>query len=86
MLLADALRGAAIVAWLICLACLSPAIGRILRRQSRYLDPVWGIVFLLALNRLSFLFRVHAVLSYTTALILALVMGAGSVWYQKHDR
>ncbi len=86
MLLADALRGAAVGAWLICLGCLSPAVARIFRRRGRYLDPVWGIVFLLALNRLSFLFRVHAVLSYTTALILALVMGAGSLWYQKHDR
>jgi lipopolysaccharide export LptBFGC system permease protein LptF len=86
MLLTDALRAAAIVAWLICLACLSPAVGRMFTRRSLYLDPVWGIVFLLALNRLSFLFRINAILSFTTAFILALVMGAGSIWYQKHDR
>jgi len=80
------LRAASVPAWLFCLACLSPAVWRLLRGRGRYYDPVWAVVFLLTLNRLSFLFSVSAEMSHATALVLALVMGAWSLWYQKRDR
>lgn len=81
----DILRMAAIPAWLLCLACLSPAVARILQRKGRSLDPIWGVVFLLAVNRLSFLARVSIELSHITAIVLALAMAAISIGYQRHD-
>jgi uncharacterized membrane protein YoaK (UPF0700 family) len=86
MLLADALRGAALVAWLFCLACLSPAVWRIMRRRGRYLDPIWGLVFMLAINRLTFIARVSLEASHITAALLALAMGAVTLSFQRHDR
>jgi hypothetical protein len=56
---ADIPQPASVGAWLLCLACLSPAVWRIARRRARSLDPIWGVVFLLAVNRLSFLFHVE---------------------------
>ena len=73
-------------AWLICLACLSPAVWRIARARARSLDPIWGLVFLLSLNRLSFLLHISAALSHATAFALALAMAALSTSYQQHDR
>lgn len=86
MLLADALRGAALVAWVFCLICLLPAIWRIGWRRSRYLDPIWGTVFLLALNRLTFIARVSLEFSHLTAAALAIGMGALALSFQRHDR
>lgn len=82
----DVLRVAGLPAWFVCLGCLLPAVIRLLRGKGRYLDPIWGIVFLLALNRVSFLLRISAEVSHATAIALALVMGSGSLWYQMHDR
>lgn len=73
------------IAWLICLLALMPAIVRLLVGKGRYLDPIWGIVFLLAVNRLTFLFSISRPLSHLTALILALVMAYFARWYQRHD-
>ncbi|WP_277969317.1 hypothetical protein [Sphingomonas echinoides] len=86
MLLADALRGAALCAWLFCLACLSPAVWRILRRRGRYLDPIWGLVFMLAVNRVTFIARVSFETSHITAILLAIAMGAVTLSFQRHDR
>ncbi|WP_242137389.1 hypothetical protein [Sphingomonas sp. TREG-RG-20F-R18-01] len=86
MLLADALRGAALCAWLFCLACLSPAVWRILRRRGRYLDPIWGLVFMLAINRVTFITRLSLELSHLTAGLLAIAMGAVTLSFQRHDR
>ena len=86
MLLADALRGAALVAWLFCLACLSPAVWRIMRRRGRYLDPIWGLVFMLAVNRVTFIARVSFETSHITAILLAIAMGAVTLSFQRHDR
>lgn len=80
-----ALRIASVPAWLACVACLSPAVLRMLRGRGRYLDPIWAIVFLLAINRLLFLTRVSLELSHATALVLAVVMAAFSLWYQRRD-
>jgi hypothetical protein len=74
-----------VVAWVICLLALSPAVVRLMRGVGRYLDPIWGIVFLLAVNRLTFLFDVSRPLSHLMALILALVMAYFARWYQRHD-
>ena len=79
------LRLAGIPAWLLCLACLIPAVLRILRRRGRYLDPIWGVVFLLAVNRMSFLLRVSTELSHLTAVVLALAMAWIAIGYQRHD-
>lgn len=86
MLLADALRGAALCAWLFCLACLSPAVWRIIRRRGRYLDPIWGLVFMLAVNRVTFIARVSFETSHITAILLAIAMGAVTLSFQRHDR
>ena len=86
MLLADALRGAAVPAWLFCLICLSPAVLRLMRQKARYLDPIWGVVFMLGLNRLLFISRVSMESGYVTAIILAVSMGCVSLSYQRHDR
>jgi hypothetical protein len=75
-----------IPAWLMCLACLSPALYRLMRRRPRYLDPIWGLVALLTLNRLSFLFHVSIKGSHATAILLALAMAWMSTSYQWHDR
>ena len=79
------LRFAGIPAWLLCIACLVPAVLRILRRRGRYLDPIWGVVFLLAVNRMSFMLKVSTVLSHATAVILALAMAWVAIGYQRHD-
>lgn len=81
----EALRIAGLPAWLLCIACLMPAVLRILRRRGRYLDPIWAVVFLLAVNRLSFLLRVSPELSHLTAVLLALAMAATTVGYQRSD-
>lgn len=73
-------------AWLLCLACLSPAVWRLVRRRARSLDPIWGVVFLLVLNRLSFLLKVSPLISHTTAVALALVMAGLTISYQRGDR
>ena len=73
-------------AWLSCLACLSPAVWRIMRRRARSLDPIWGVVFLPVLNRLTFLAKVSPLISHATAVALALVMSALTVSYQRSDR
>jgi hypothetical protein len=73
-------------AWLLCLACLSPAVLRIARRRARSLDPIWGVVFLLVVNRLSFLFHVEPLVSHGTPFLLAIAMAVLTLWYQRHDR
>ncbi len=81
----DILRIAGLPAWLLCIVCLTPAVLRLLRRRGRYLDPIWGVVFLLAVNRLSFLLRVSTELSHLTAVLLALAMAWIAVGYQRND-
>jgi hypothetical protein len=76
---------AGVIGWLICLAALSPAVFRLMGARGRYLDPIWAIVFLLAVNRLTFLLQVSRPLSHITALLLALAMAWFSLWYQRHD-
>lgn len=76
---------AGVIGWLICLACLLPAVLRLMAARGRYLDPIWALVFLLAINRLTFLLQVSRVLSHVTALVLALAMAWFSLWYQRHD-
>ena len=73
-------------AWLLCLLCLSPAMVRIVTLRPRSLDPIWGLVGLLAMNRLSFLAKISPEVSHATALALALAMSALSTWYQRWDR
>jgi len=75
-----------VAAWLLCLACLSPAAWRLLRRRARSLDPIWGVVFLLVLNRLTFLAKLSPLISHATAVALALVMAGLTVSYQRGDR
>ncbi len=86
MMAADIPQPVSVGAWLVCLACLSPAVWRIARRRARSLDPIWGVVFLLAVNRLSFLFHVQPLISHGTALLLAIAMSGLTLWYQRHDR
>lgn len=85
-LAADHLRLMNVGAWLFCLACLSPAVVRQVTWRGRYLDPIWSVVFLLALNRLSFLLRLSIEGSHVTAFALAIGMGLMSASYQRHDR
>lgn len=75
-----------VAAWCFCIACLLPAVWRLLRRRGRYLDPVWALVAILALNRLSFMLADADSLSRGTAAALAVVMGGMSLSYQKGDR
>jgi hypothetical protein len=82
----DILRLVSVPVWLLLAACLAPAVWRLLRHRGRHLDPIWGIVFLLALNRLSFVARVSAEFSHGSAIVLALTMASFSRWYQRHDR
>ena len=72
-------------AWVICIACLIPAIWRMVRGTGRYLDAIWAVVLLLAVNRESFLFHVSPVFSHASAAILAIVLAGFCVWYQRHD-
>jgi hypothetical protein len=67
------------------LLALLPAVLRLMRGKGRYLDPIWALVFLLAVNRLTFLFDVSRPLSHLMALILALAMAHFSHWYQRRD-
>jgi len=85
MTLTNALWLGGLISWLFCLACLTPAVLRIARRRPRYLDPIWGLVFLLAINRISFALRVSADGSRATAMILAVAMGVISLSYQRRD-
>ncbi|MBW6522396.1 hypothetical protein KZ810_02695 [Sphingomonas sp. RHCKR47] len=73
-------------AWLFCLACLAPAVWRLVRRRARSLDPIWGVVFLLVVNRLTFLAKLSPLISHSTAVALALVMSALTISYQWSDR
>ncbi|UAK25876.1 hypothetical protein [Sphingomonas nostoxanthinifaciens] len=79
------LRGGSVAAWIICIACLLPAVLRLVRFRGRYLDGLWGTVFLLAVNRLAFLTHISAEASLATAIVLALTMAYLSTWYQRHD-
>lgn len=72
-------------AWVLCLACLSPAIWRLVRWRQRYLDPIWLIVFLLAANRLSYMTHAAPDVSNVSATALALIMAGVSWSYQRHD-
>jgi hypothetical protein len=74
-----------VASWLICLLCLSPAVWRIANRRALSLDPIWGVVFLLAVNRLSFLFHAQPIAAHGTAVLLALAMAGLTQWYQRHD-
>lgn len=86
MMVADIPQPVSVAAWVITLACLSPAVVRIACRRARSLDPIWGVVFLLAVNRLSFLFHAAPLAAHGTAILLALAMSALTLWYQRHDR
>jgi hypothetical protein len=79
------LRLASVPVWLLLAGCLVPAVWRMLWHRGRHYDPVWAIVFLLTLNRLSFVFRVSAEFSHASAIVLALTMAGFSRWYQRHD-
>jgi hypothetical protein len=85
MTLTDAIRLGGLASWVFCLACLTPAVLRIARRRPQYLDPVWGLVFLLALNRISFALRISPDGSRATAMVLAIGMGFISWSYQRRD-
>lgn len=86
MIVTDIPQPVSVGAWLLCMACLLPAVWRIAWRRARSLDPIWGVVFLLAVNRLAFLFHVEPLVSHGTAFLLALAMAVLTVWYQRHDR
>ncbi len=86
MIPADIPQPVSVAAWLICLACLAPAVWRIARRRARSMDPIWGVVFLLAVNRLSFLFHAEPLAAHGTAVLLAIAMAFLTLWYQRHDR
>lgn len=73
-------------AWLLCLLCLSPALLRIAMLRPRRLDPIWGLVAMLAMNRLSFLLRISPQVSHATAIALAVAMALLSISYQASDR
>lgn len=79
------MRGS-IAAWLLCLACLAPAIWRIVCRRPRLTDPIWCLVSLLAINRLLFLIHVPREIAHGTAIALAMSMAALTLSYQRHDR
>lgn len=83
---ADVPQPVSVAVWALCLVCLSPAVWRLLGRRARSLDPIWGVVFLLVLNRLSFLFKASPLISHSSAVALALVMSALTVSYQRGDR
>lgn len=80
------LRVGSATAWLICIACLAPAVLRLFRGRGRYLDPIWSLVFLLAINRLTFLAAVSREASHATAICMALAMAMMTLSYQRHDR
>ena len=86
MTVTDIPQPVSVGAWLLCMACLFPAVWRIARRRARSLDPIWGVVFLLSVNRLAFLFHVQPLISHGTALLLAIAMSCLTLWYQRHDR
>lgn len=83
---ADVPQPISVAVWALCLLCLSPAVWRVVRRRAQSLDPIWGVVFLLVLNRLSFLFKASPLVSHSTAVVLGLVMSALTVSYQRSDR
>lgn len=74
-----------VVAWSLCLLALSPAVYRLGRRRWRSLDPIWCVMFLLALNRLSFVLKVSQPLSQATAVALALTLAVLATSYQRSD-
>ena len=79
------LRIASGAASLLCLLVMIPAVYRLVRGRGRYLDPIWAMLLLLSVNRLSFLLRVSPTFSLGSALLLALVLAPFAVWYQRHD-
>jgi hypothetical protein len=79
-------RWISVPAWIICLVCLSPAVWRLVRLRPRYLDPLFTLIALLAVNRLSFLLLTVRDASHGTAFLLALTMAVFAVYYQRHDR
>ncbi|WP_242149643.1 hypothetical protein [Sphingomonas sp. BAUL-RG-20F-R05-02] len=85
MTLTDVIRLGGLASWVFCLACLTSAVVRIAQRRPRYLDPIWGLVFLLAINRISFALRISPDWSRATAMILAIAMGLISLSYQRSD-
>lgn len=74
-----------VLVWVICLICLSPAVFRIACGRSRSLDPIWGLMTLLVLNRLSFLLHISREVSHLTAILLAIGSTIVTVSYQRWD-
>ena len=60
------LREAGIPAWCLCLGVFAMPIWRMSRGRGRQSDPLLGIIFLLALNRQSFLFGVPPTLAFAS--------------------
>ena len=81
----DVLRAASGVTWTVVLVCLAPAVWRLISHRGRHLDALLGLIFLLALNRLSFLLRISPEFSHAGALLLAMALVPLAVWYQRHD-
>ena len=79
------IRVVSVGAWLFCLACMAAPALRLIRGRGRHLDPIWAIVLLLSVNRLSFLLHVSSLFSLSSALVLALVLARFSLWYQHRD-
>lgn len=82
----DIPRWMPIASWIFVLAVLSPAIMRVFSHRARYLDPLWIVAFLLVLNRLSYLFRVSALFSHVSSVVLALALAATVFAYQRDDK
>lgn len=74
-----------VIVWAVCLVCMSPAVCRIAFGRSRSLDPIWGLMTLLVVNRLSFLLHVSREVSHLTAILLAIGSTIVTVSYQRWD-
>ena len=81
-----ALVQVSIPAWCLVLACLAPAAWRLMRRRTRYLDALWGVVGMLALNRLGLLFHISREVSHASGAALAFALAWMVVSYQRLDR
>ena len=80
-------RDVMIVGWAIALILLLPPLWRLVLREGRYLDALWGVCLLGVVNRLAMgAFVVPPAVSDAASALLAILFALAVRSYQRADR